>query len=223
MGEKMRTLLLAIAGLAVSGCATIGTVQTARPIGRGAVQVGVEPSLWGVEGRGWVPAGNISARYGLTRGWDVGARVGTGGLGLSTKLALTDPRDERFAVALAPTVGSFGFRVLGIRAHSLHAQLPLLVGIGIGRRHELIVAPMIAAWQLGGRAGPSRSTVVGAGGTLGLSVRVAPNLRLLPELGLVVPVTGHANTSVGLWELDVRNGVPLYQATVGVLFGGDRR
>jgi hypothetical protein len=111
-----------------------------------------------------------------------------------------------------------------VGTHSMHAQVPLVVGIGLGRQHELVIAPKVAVWQLGGSAGVlrSRSTAIGAGGTLGLSVRVAPNVRILPEVGMVVPVFGRANTRIAFWDVDVRSGVPLYQATVGILLGGDR-
>jgi hypothetical protein len=44
-----------------------------------------------------------------------------------------------------------------VGTHSMHAQVPLVVGIGLGRQHELVIAPKVAVWQLGGSAGVLRS------------------------------------------------------------------
>ncbi|MDP2311368.1 MAG: hypothetical protein Q8P41_00570 [Pseudomonadota bacterium] len=223
----MRTFLLGIAamvlGSGAGGCATVGTVQTARPIAPGSVQVGLEPGLWGVEGRGWLPTANVAVRYGLGRRFDVGARLGAGGIGASAKVALTDP-DEQVVASLAPMVGGFGVALFGVGTKAVHAQLPLIVGVGMRGGHELVVAPKIVAWHLSGSAGlaGARSTVVGAGGTIGVSLRVAPGVRLLPEIGMVQPVYGKASTRIAFWDIDMRAGVPLYQATVGVLLGGER-
>ncbi len=220
----MRTLLLGFAAWAAAGCATVGTVQTARPIERGTMQVGLEPGLWRVQDRGWVPTANVSARYGVARRWDVGARFGAGGLGVSTKIALTDPRDERVVVSLAPMVGGFGMGVVGLRSRSMHAQVPLVVGVGMRGGHELVLAPKLTAWMLTGQAGirRSRSTVFGAGGTMGLSLRVSPGVRILPEIGMVQPIVGRADARILFWNVDVGAGVPIYQATIGVLLGGER-
>ncbi|MES2641171.1 MAG: hypothetical protein V4850_16905 [Myxococcota bacterium] len=220
----MRTLLLGFAAWAAVGCATVGTVQTARPIDPGTVQVGLEPGVWGVQDRGWVPTANLSARYGISRRMDLGARFGAGGLGVSGKFALTDPWDDRMVVSVAPMVGGFGLGALGVGTRSVHWQVPLIVGVGFRGGHELVLAPKVTGWSLSGNAAVARgrSMVVGAGGTVGLSIRVSNGVRLLPEIGMVQPIVGRANGKILWWDINTRAGVPLYQATFGILIGGER-
>lgn len=220
----MRTLLLGFAAWLAAGCATIGTVQTARPIDQGTVQVGLEPGLWGIQDRGWVPTANISARYGVSRRMDLGARFGAGGLGVTGKFALTDPWDDRLVVSVAPSVGGFGLGVLGVGTRSYHAQVPLIVGVGIRGGHELVLAPKLAGWTISGSAGVARgrSMIVGAGGTVGLSLRVGNGVRILPEIGMVQPIAGRTSGKILWWQVDTRAGIPIYQATVGILLGGER-
>lgn len=220
----MRTLLLGIAAWAAAGCATIGTVQTARPIDPGTVQLGLEPGAWGIENRGWYPAANVSARFGISRRFDLGARLGVGGFGLTGKFALTDPLDDRAVVSIAPAFGGFGLGALGAGTRSFHWQVPVVVGVGFGDGHELVVAPKVAGWTLSGSAGVARgrSVVVGAGGTVGVSVRLSRGVRILPEIGLVQPVFGRADRKILLWDVQTRAGVPIYQATIGILLGGER-
>ncbi|MDP2306676.1 MAG: hypothetical protein Q8P18_11695 [Pseudomonadota bacterium] len=219
----MRTLLLGFVAWVAGGCATIGTVQTARPIDPGTVQVGLEPGMSGTQDRGWVPTANVMARYGITRHLDLGVRFGAGGLGLTGKLALTDPWDDRVALSVAPMVGGFGLGLLGEGRRSHYWQVPLIVGVGFRGGHELVLAPKVTGWAMSGGAGQARGrSVLGVGGTVGLALRVYPGVRILPEIGMVQPLFGRASGKVLLWRVDTRAGVPIYQATVGILLGGDR-
>ncbi len=213
-----------VAALLLGGCATVGTVQTARPIERGTTQVGLEPGLFGVEDRGWLPAANVAIRHGFGRRWDLGAKIGTSGLGVSGKYAITDPRDPDLAVSVAPQFGGFALGALGVSTRSVHAQLPLVVGVRVGRDHELVLAPKIQAWQLRGGVGlaGAKSLVVGAGGSVGFSLRVAPGVRLLPEVAMVQPVYGTGEARFLFWRVDVEAGSPIYTATFGILLGGER-
>lgn len=213
-----------IAALLLGGCATVGTVQTARPVERGTTQVGIEPGLFGVEDRGWYPAANVSVRHGFGNRFDLGARVGTSGLGLSAKVLLTDPYDPDLAVSIAPSGGGFALGALGVGTKSIHGQLPLLVGIRVGREHELVLGPKITAWSLSASAGAAgtKSLVVGAGGSVGLSLKVAPGVRLLPEVAMVQPVFGSGQAKLLFWQMDVGAGGAIYQGTVGILLGGER-
>ncbi|MDP2316769.1 MAG: hypothetical protein Q8P41_27995 [Pseudomonadota bacterium] len=203
-----------------SGCATIGTVQTARPIERGSWQLGVEQGVWQSESGSLVPSANVAARLGVTNRWDLGARVGTGGVGLSTKLTLTDP-DRSLVLSLAPSIGGSSPTMIGGR--STHAQLPLLVGLGLGP-HELTLTPKIQAWSLAEAPGPrrGRATIIGAGASVSTSVRIVRGIRLVPELSVVWPMVGRLQAPVPFRSVELRRGQPVYQATFGVLLGGER-
>ncbi len=213
-----------LAALLLCGCATVGTAQTARPIERGTTQVGIEPGLFGVEGRGWLPAANVSVRHGFGRRWDAGARVGTSGFTVGGKVVLTNPRDPDLAVALAPSAGGFALGALGIGMRSVHGQVPLLVGVRIGRGHELVLGPKVQVWSLSGgrRAARASSTVVAAGGSLGLSLKLGPRLSLLPEVAMVQPFRGAGTARMLFWDVDIADGSPIYGATLGILVGGAR-
>ncbi len=214
----MRALVFAAVATLCSACATFGTHQTARPIDQGSLQVGIEPGMWHVKDSGAAPLTNLSARYGFGRRWDLGVRLGSSGVGVSSKLQLTrDPR-AALVVALAPSVT--GAPWWGSRP--IHVQVPLLVGLGVGP-HELTVGPRLQAWSSTRPAGLARQrrTLIAAGISLGGAVRITRGVRLVPEVTFVRPLTGALDTRAAFSDVELRPGRPLYQVSLGVLLGGE--
>jgi hypothetical protein len=225
MEGNMRTLALAAAFLlGGAGCATVGTLQTAHPIDRGSLQVAIEPGVWAIQHRTVFPHANLAVRYGFGNRWDLGARFGSGGFGLTSKFSLSDSYDEGLSIAVAPSVGGFKAGALSVGASSVHLQVPLLVGLGFGNGNELILGPKVLDWMLfTGLPGLGlHSNVLAVGGSVGLSLRVARGVRILPEIAMVRPILGSAHARVLFVDIGVGSGRPLYQASVGVLLGGEK-
>ena len=201
----------ALAGLI--GCATVGTVQTAETLGAGAYEVALEPSVAGAGSGGeasYWPSVGVSGRYGVTDGVDVGARVSASGLALGGRFALRGPEDG-VTVVLAPSVG--GRPLVGYGELSL----PLLVGVPMRGGDQLVLGPKLySTWWAGDRSLDIEGFgMLWGGGTVGYAARVVPGLRLLPELGLALPIAG-GEELYGAIE-----GPPLMaQFSVGVLHNG---
>ena len=106
-----RSSILMLAALVLaSGCASIGSMQTADTLGKGNFQFAVEPGVWGatsisedVDGFA-VPHLDFAARYGVSETVDIGARLGSSLAELQTKFLLTDVNDPSKAISLAPSV-----------------------------------------------------------------------------------------------------------------------
>ena len=199
------------------GCATFGTLQTARPIEKGSLQVGVESGMWDIEDAGAAPVANVTARYGAGKTWDVGARVGTAGIGFGGKIALTGAEPKNWAVALAPS-----FTTLPWGTRPTHLQIPVIVGYTLGP-HELIVSPAIQTWSTRQTvdAVSTRSTAVFGGVSLGASVRITHGVRLVPQITFAQTVWGELDTGTAFSAVGLRPGRSLYQASFGILLGGE--
>lgn len=173
--------------------------------------------MWHVKESGAAPVTNVTARYGFGERWDLGLRLGTSGVGVSGKFGLGDPYARTLALALAPSVSaaSWGRR-------PIHVQVPLVMGLLVGP-HELIVTPKLQAWSSARtiQSRRKRSTVIAAGMSLGASVRIAPGVRILPEVTFVRPFLGSISGRGAFSDVELRPGLPLYQVSLGVLLGGE--
>ncbi len=213
----MRVVALVLVGMLCSACATFGTHQTARPIDKGSLQVGIEPGMWHVKDSGAAPVANLTARYGFGNRWDLGLRLGTAGVGVSSKFALTNPYSRRWAVAVAPSAST-----VPMGHWPVHVQLPLLVGLGLGP-HELTLAPKLQGWSHVRtlQANRKRSTLLAAGVSVGGSIRIARGVRILPEVTFARPFVGVLETRAAFSDVELRPGHSLYQVSLGVLLGGE--
>jgi hypothetical protein len=214
----MRAKCLLLLSVLCSGCATFGAHQMARPIDKGSLQLGIESGMWHVRDSGAAPVANLTARYGFGRSWDLGVRAGSAGVGVAGKVALTPPDSGLWVVALAPSLSALPW---GTRP--IQAQLPLVIGLEVGP-HELTLTPELQAWSRQ-RNVPSprrRTAVISAGLSVGASVRIAPGVRLVPEVSFVRPLVGGLRTRAAFSDVELRPGRPLYQVSLGVLLGGER-
>jgi hypothetical protein len=224
--NRLSTFAVSVFAAALSGCATIGTLQTAETNGAGQFQGAIEPAFFGSagsNGSGGFGYFNVSGRYGVNDRVDIGGRLGTSGLELTTKFMLTDPNDSRATqVSIAPSGGGIFFALGGAGGGIFNFQIPLIVGIPVGR-HQLVVAPKLhTLFAGGGSGGESAGVFVGSlGSSIGFAAKVAPSVRLMPEFAFVVPVVGGAAASGQGSEVvsGFADGV-LFQASIGILFGG---
>lgn len=234
MHQLLRRTLVVAAALGVTGCASLSNVQTADTLGKGNIQVGIEPGLWGGAGSGgttFLPHVDASIRYGVAERVDIGVRAGSSFLELQSKFLVTTPGDPNIAVSIAPTVGGLvgvgSTSTSGGSAGLLNIGVPVLIGIKTSGGSEFVIGPrMQNIIFFGGGSGGSGSVyLMGLGGSLGFFWRIADNFGLLPEVAAVYPVVGAAAASgagsTGLQGLSA-NGV-LMQFKLGVIIGGGRK
>ncbi|MFZ5475425.1 MAG: hypothetical protein ACOZNI_01510 [Myxococcota bacterium] len=182
----------------ILACATVGTLQTADTVGLGRAQVAVEPSLWsvGYEGLGvTLPSAGLAARYGLSPGFDLGVRIGTSGTELLAKGQIV--RGPPFSLALAGSVGGYGFGIGEQEVSFLVSQAGPIAGVWIGE-HQLVIGPKVHDWAaFGSLAGVDASGhVLSVGTSVGVAFRVAPRVRVVPEGAWVMPVWAAGETSL---------------------------
>lgn len=208
------TLLWALS--ATVGCATAGTLETASTLGAGRLQVGLEAGVQGNTALKQplsaftsgttaarfdtsepqvpvpVPHAAVALRFGVADRLDLAARVGTSGLGLGMKLRLSPEGWDRLFVSLSPALS---VQALPLPALAVTATLPVLVGIRLRERDELVLT--VRAHEVaGGFAVPQlfaggAAHVLSVGGSVGYALAVAPHVRVMPEVALLVPVVAH--------------------------------
>jgi hypothetical protein len=215
----------AVVGLVLaSGCVSLSSMQTADTLGRGRVQVGLEPGVAGVVDPSSkltaAPAADLSVRYGLFEHFDIGGRFGQSGLELQTRLMVT-PRAWPVVVSLAPSIAGT-FRVasnLAITGQLLNISLPLLVGVRFGAGHQLVFGPRLhVLGVVPADPGETGRRVWAAGGSLGLAFRISEAVVVMPELAVVAPLTERALIEAQDSFSQLTGGL-LVQARVGFLLG----
>ncbi len=195
----MRWLLL----FSLCGCASVGVLQSPETLGRKNWEVGVELTAQGQvrkDAASVYPLGGISFRYGVADNVDLGARIGPGGLELDSKFMLT-PRDSRVIVSLAPSLAGTFWVPSGIAIGTAQASLPMLIGVRLGPRVQLVIAPRLhdsVMFMSAGQAGGTVNTVL-AGTALGFVIKVW-RLKIIPDVGFLAPI---ATTT---WRSDLRPG-----------------
>ncbi|MBK7857073.1 MAG: hypothetical protein IPJ65_00355 [Archangiaceae bacterium] len=194
-----------------SGCLTTGSVQRAETLGKGGFEIGVEPGVFGLAvtnssagaGSTFLPAFNISGRFGIADRVDIGARIGSGLLEFNGKFMITDPANTSFALSLAPSVAGF---ILGgsssgggsALAGLLNFALPVLIGLRFGE-HELVFGPRLNNVVIfaGGTGGSGSIYVFLPGVSAGFAIRATDFFEIMPEVSLAYPVAASAAVSNG--------------------------
>lgn len=218
--------------LVITACASVGGVQTANTVGKGNLQIGVEPGvqvLGGTPGLQLYPHLDAAARYGFTDRVDLGLRAGWSFLEAQAKWLLTEPNSPRVTISFAPTVGGV---VLTQNVSSptdalggiLSGATPVLFGFNLGA-HQLVVGLRTQHFVYLSGTSPAPTYLLAVGGSLGFAIRFSDTMRLLPELASVWPVWGglavtrtdgvHADYLYGA------RGIGIFQFKLGFLL--DRR
>lgn len=214
----------ALATLMLGGCVSLSSVQTADTLGKGRLQVAVEPGVWGgatSEGARLLPHVDAAVRYGVSDRVDLGVRAGSSFLELMGKVLLTEPSDAHLAVSVAPAasggisplVRDSAGRLTGVGG-IVNLALPVLVGFKTAGGSELVLGPRVHGLLT---LGPTRWLVLAAGMSAGFLWRLGERVGLMPEVSVVMPIATN-QTKVGV--LDPSG--PLLQIKVGVLFGAFR-
>jgi hypothetical protein len=221
MKKVVQTVSALVAAYALVGCASINSYQTAETLGEGKMQVHVAPGLGLVSGS-TAPRLDVGILYGMGETMDLGLRVGgtllpgiSLGLGGTTgssfapnlevlfKNQFSDRANKDLAISLAPSLG-VGFASGGT---ALSLSVPVLIGIAVGE-HQLVLGPKVVDYLIFG--GPSATNVLNVGATVGFAAKITDSLKILPEVGLMLPILSSAGA--GSTSLVLQFGV-------GVLFG----
>jgi hypothetical protein len=130
---------------------------------------------------------SIAGRYAVTDSIEIGARIGATRPEIMAKFRLDQGKPGSVAVSLAPSIGAFAATATGIRAFNDYGQIPLLIGIPIGK-HELVLSPSVHfahavnvdTYVWGFAAGP--------GASIGFVAQPKPWLAILPSFAIAMPL-----------------------------------
>ncbi|MFZ5446909.1 MAG: hypothetical protein ACOZQL_43380 [Myxococcota bacterium] len=231
----MRTFFVCLA-VTATGCASISNLQTADTLGRGGFQVGIEPGVWSAastvntgssnpNNAVWLPHIDVSARFGVSDGVDLGLRAGLSFLELQSKFLFTKPGDRHIAVSLAPTVGGLVLGGSSTTSSSLggilNIGLPLLIGIKTAGGSELVIGPRLQSLVLFASSATGGAGLgLGAGSSLGFAWRISDNFGIMPEISVVVPIMGASIFSSQVQTGSaLGSGILMFQAKLGLLIG----
>ncbi len=207
------------------GCASVGVMQSAQTLGKKHWELALEGTAQAQANSDSIslyPLGGVAFRYGVAEAVDIGARLGPLGLELNGKFMFTK-RESKVIVSLAPGLGGTFAVPSGILMGTFQFTLPLLIGINLSKRLELVIAPRLHDTLAGisaGQAGGLVNTFY-AGAALGLVVRVW-RFKLIPDVGFLAPL---ATTT---WRSDLPPGTAwahgrwVLQANFTVTFGSAR-
>lgn len=216
-------VLRALPLVLITACASVGGVQTAETVGKGHLQIGVEPGIQLVGGRPGVqiyPHLDAAVRFGVTDDLDVGLRAGWSFLEAQAKWLLTDRGPGKVLVSVAPTVGGVVLTSSVNLGGILSASTPLLIGIPVGV-HQLVLGARSQHFVFISATG-TPVYLLTAGGSVGFALRFSDTLTLLPELAAVWPLFGGlASPKDGTDFLYGTQGTGVFQFKLGFLL--DRR
>lgn len=199
MTTMKRWALFVALGLGTTGCrGNLATFQPARTMAAGGFAVGAEGSAIGVisdEGDELEGTFSITGRYAITDRIEVGARVGTTRPEIMAKFGLVKGSKDRVSISLAPSVGAFVATATGIVAANSYGQVPLLVGIPLGR-HELVFGGAIHFGHAINVDTYVWGLALGPGASVGFVAQPVTWLSIMPTFALALPVFRAGSTGV---------------------------
>ncbi|WP_375769271.1 hypothetical protein NR798_47650 [Archangium gephyra] len=179
-----------------TGCAAMGTLQTADTVGAGKTRWSAQVMAQGVTDGGEdsvpLPRVAVEVRHGLSERVEVGARASTFGLEVSGKVELVESRGSPWAVSLAPVVGVQQLTMRFDRAMAYseqrYAALPVLVGWASVGGSQLVLG-LRPTWLYFPRVlSTPAENAFALGGSLGYAFPVGSRVRLMPEVAVMLPV-----------------------------------
>lgn len=198
MAHVIRLFLIAALVLSSSGCMSLGVHRSARPVGKGNLEVGFatgRPTWVG----GFTTAGAVGGaegfmRYGMTRGLDAGLTAGSAGV--TGRLDWSFIRSRNLNAALGVGLGVSNAMYINSNSTAMDGviivpDLTGLVSIG-GEKGEFTVGLRLMAGSGGGamsndyfgsQSGGVEQAFVGGGGLMAYTFR-GKRLNVTPELDL---------------------------------------
>lgn len=204
-------LLVAASALLLQGCFPFATLGRARVVEPGEIEVWGAPSALVVAtstGGSVRPVVVGGVRYGLTEvvELDAGLSSSGGSLGTRLQLARSPSLSQGLDLALAPSL-------VFTWPDKLAVDLPLLLGINLPERNQLVLAARAAYQQRYGAGGvPHPINYAYLGGSVGFAWQVSEHLALMPEVAMLTEIYADPG-----WSSNVVDAVGV-QAGVGLLF-----
>lgn len=210
-------LLLMIAS--ATGCATLTSYQSARPLDDGGVQIALEPGYLltrSEHAKGDVAAVSASVRIGVHDCAEVGIRVGNVRPELMAKFLLAGVTPDDVAVSIAPTLGGFWFDTGGEGSAQIYSTTTLLIGIPAGEWSEVVLGPKFElTWGTDLDTEAWAFTITPAV-FVAWFIRAHRHFAIVPEIVVAYPLL-HAGTGGPV----VGGGFAL-QAGIGLVIGGEK-
>jgi hypothetical protein len=232
---RIAALLPFAAALVLTGCASLNAAQTANTMGKGGLQLGLEPAAYGISGTNGAgsttfPRVDLAVRYGVTDNVDIGGKLGSSLFEINAKFQVTDAKDKGFVVSIAPSLGGFviggGNSDSSSTVGSFTIKVPVLLGFGFGDGNQFVLGPNIQNILVaegnsgsGSSGGSAVADIVGLGLSAGMVFKIGDGFRLMPEVGIMVPIVGVAGDSSGQSSANVGTAGFLYQIGLTFLFG----
>jgi hypothetical protein len=226
MGAARRWLpALALASLA--GCPSFSSLHTARALDKGDFQVTVAPEVIGITSTANTPGGalpgvDIALRAGVADGLDLGLKLFPIGLEFESTIQLI--KGGPLDLALAPGV-SYIFGVgSGETVSALTFYLPLLFGLNFGDGHQFVFGPKIIPDFIftSGSSTNQNAFALFAGGTVGLSLKLGPTFRIMPEVNVFAPLsTNYTSNGTNTVNGFGSSGAVVFNGAIGFAFGPD--
>jgi hypothetical protein len=242
----LKAVLAIVAACSVTACASFSTMKTARAIDPGTSQFSMIGSAVGttlpnannndgVTRAEVAPQFEVAWRYGIFDGFDLGAKLTSLGGELNSTISLV--RSNGFDLALAPAVGLTGYTYNtcdgcggNVGVWEVYGKLALLFGLRFGpsREHEFVFGPEVVPIGITASDSVSQNTASGStvlvGGVVGVSFKVSPWLRIMPELTVLTPASTFSlpdSIDVPLYNRFSENNAVFYQAGLGFSWGDD--
>ena len=244
-------VLILFLGLGLSACPTFVNLQTARALDTGQYEVTSAAGIVGTTSNapnaaagGAQPTMALLGRFGVADGFDLSLKFEpVVGIALGSTIQLVRGKVD---VALTPSVGYFqlpGPVTYGtnISVEKLSLQptyaaipisIPLLFGYNLSNDTQVVFGPLFSAAVVlsqafyqppqGTAARTTGGTELFMGGTLGVSFKVAKNVRLMPEIDVTRPISwsGLDSSQCGTASCAI---IPtagwIWQGSIGVALG----
>jgi hypothetical protein len=204
--------------LGLSACPSFVNLQTARALDKGQYEVTSAAGIIGTTSNtpnaaagGAQPTMALLGRFGVGDGIDFSLKIEPVlGIALGSTIQLVR---SKLDIALTPSVGYFvtpgpitygtNLSVEKLSLQPTYAaipiSLPLLLGYNLGSETQVVFGPSLSAAVVlsqavyqpapGAPAKTSGGTELFVGGTLGVSFKVAKNIRVMPEIDVTRPVS----------------------------------
>lgn len=248
--DTSRLGVLAAASLSLmllTGCPSFTSFRSARALQPGQLQMTGAAEVLGMtapsnSGLGGArPSIGFAARYGVADGVDLGLKMGPiAGVAVDGTFQLArGPVDVAlgpgFSYFSTPVPVGYGPKTVEQLATSpdytiVAPSVPVLVGVNLGRGHQLIFAPRATAWfvqpqasQPGGGAVTGGMEILG-GLSAGVSIKTFGRLRVMPEVGATVPIawTGASpDTCTGAACAPIHAHAVVVQGGIAIIIGPD--
>lgn len=187
----MKQAVLAVAALTSTGCAGLGSYQSPHTLEEGAVEFQLQPQFRGAvssEGTGALPMLDMAVKYGIDGTSDFGVKLGASGLTFDYKRRLV--KSDTLVVSIDPVIGGFFLGAGGVGGGFFTVGLPLIIGMQMGDKAELVLAPKLffTNGMLTGLDSSASGAALNPGLSVGFALELGRTFRVMPEFSVAKPI-----------------------------------